>query len=727
MIAHHGNKQNLLPGRPWPLGASCDEEGINFAISSKNATALELCLFSDDGTIEMARHALPARTNDVWHGYLPGGKPGQVYGLRAHGPWRPDQGLRFNPHKLLLDPYAREILGHFDWRDEHFAHDRQDSNVLDPRDNAPWALKAKVARGGPKVSGKVRHIANPYDWEGDQPLRTPIDRSVIYEMHVRGFSKCNLLVPEALRGTFAGLAHPASIAHLKALGISAVQLLPVHFAIDEERLVKMGLRNYWGYNTLGFFCLNPSLVSAPSKQRPADEFRDMVKALHRAGIEVLLDVVYNHTAESEELGPTLSFRGLDNSTFYRLEQNNLALYENHTGCGNTLDIRQARVLQLVLDSLRYWVEEMHVDGFRFDLATVLGRGDQGFEPESTFFQAIAQDPTLSQVKLIAEPWDIGPGGYQVGRFPPGWLEWNDQFRDTMRRFWLHQHQPSIRRGEFAMRLAGSADLYQSQRRAPATSINYIVSHDGFTLRDLVSFNTRRNAANGEDNRDGHGNNLSFNCGMEGPSENPEVNHLRARLQRTLLGTSILAQGTPMLCAGDELGHSQGGNNNPYCQDNEITWIDWRQADRALIQFTSHVIALRKLWMPFKKDWATGRPDASGQIDVVWQQPDGTALQPQDWQDPQFHGLAGCLTNGELSFVILFNPGHQGLSFNLPLGAWDLLLDTALPLGYPTPSDPRPHEVDASLINSGTESSRPSSLSISLEAHTLVLLKRRNTT
>ncbi len=706
---------------------------------------MELCLFDDDGVHEVARIVLATRSEDVWHGYLAGGQPGQVYGFRAHGPWQTELGLRFNAEKLLLDPYAREIVGRFEWRDEHFAQDRQRPNILDPRDNSAWALKARVcASGAPsknlEAQGVLRHC-EPYDWQGDQPPGRPSAELVLYEMHVKGFSKRNALVPEALRGTFAGLAHPSSIAHLKRLGVNAVNLLPVHFAIDEERLASMGLSNYWGYNTLGFFALNARLVSEASKHRPRDEFRDMVKALHQANVEVLLDVVYNHTAESDEYGPTLSFRGLDNTIYYRLSANDQARYENHTGCGNTLDIRQPRVLQLVLDSLRYWVEEMHVDGFRFDLATVLGRGDQGFDARATFFQALAQDPILSKIKLIAEPWDIGPGGYQVGNFPRGWHEWNDQFRDAMRRYWLHAEKPHVTRGDFALRLCGSADLYQHQGRAPATSINYVVSHDGFTLRDLVSYKARHNLANGESNGDGHGNNLSFNAGVEGPSESAEVNALRSRLQRTLLASTLLSQGTPMLSAGDELGHTQGGNNNPYCQDNECTWIDWSNTDQELIAFTARVIALRKQWMPFSSnEWTTGRANAQGQTDLAWFKPDGCALQRPDWHDPDAHALACLIQRQGEVMVMLFNPEHHAQSFHLPKGEWDVLLNTAVPRGSLSAShdarlskdDRRPGDeavidktriVKLRMMESRVMESRITHQLLA-ESHSLILLRRR---
>jgi glycogen debranching enzyme GlgX len=680
MSRPHILSAHLLPGRPWPLGAHFDGKGINFAVVSAHASAMELCLFSTDGSSELARLALPARSNDVWHGYLPGAQPGLVYGLRAHGPWQPDLGSKFNANKLLLDPYARFIVGEFQWRDEHFAHHRDDAQAKNTRDNGPWALKARVIDTlSPLTPATYRPPAAEFSWDDDHPPYTPLEETVLYELHVKGFSKSNPLIPEVLRGTFAGLAHPASIAHLTRLGITAVSLLPVHYALDEERLVKMGLSNYWGYNTLGFFCLNPRLVSALSTDRPHDEFREMVKALHQAKIEVLLDVVYNHTAESDHHGPSLSFRGLDNANYYRLPKNDRGHYENHTGCGNTLDFRQPRVLQLVLDSLRYWVEDMHVDGFRFDLASVLGRDDHGFNQYSAFFLALAQDPVLSRIKLIAEPWDIGPGGYQVGNFPRGWLEWNDHFRDSMRRFWLHQDRPHTTRGDFAMRLCASADLYQKRDRAPSTSVNYVVSHDGFTLRDLVSFDARHNLANGEDNRDGHGHNLSFNAGIEGPTSNHEVNALRAQLQRTLIASTLLSQGTPMMSAGDELGHSQGGNNNPYCQDNDTTWIAWERADDDLIRFTAEVLAIRKQWMPFAWTWHTGQSETDRQADLTWFKPDGQPLNAQDWQDQQAFAL-GCFIHkkskdGSHILALLFNPEHHAQSFNLPQGQWEVLLNS----------------------------------------------------
>jgi glycogen operon protein len=662
----------LQTGQPWPLGAHFDGKGVNFAIVSEHAQAIELCLYDETGQHETARVALPGRSNDVWHGYLPGALPGLVYGLRAHGPWRPERGHRFNPFKLLLDPYAREIVGHFTWRDEHFGADLRHPLHMDQADNAAHALKARV-------------VHDDHDWAGDEPPRTPLVDSVLYEVHVKGFSARNAAVPEALRGSYAGLAHPASIAHLKQLGITAVSLLPVHYALDEQRLVAMGLTNYWGYNTLGFFCPSPRLASSQGGAAQRAEFRAMVAALHAAGIEVLLDVVYNHTAETDETGPTLSFRGLDNALYYRLPPEHKALYENHTGCGNTLDIREPRVLQLVMDSLRYWVEHMHVDGFRFDLAPVLGRGDNGFERSGPFFTAVAQDPVLSRVKMIAEPWDIGPGGYQVGNFPRGWIEWNDKFRDSMRGFWTQAAagRPAADRGAFALRLCGSSDLYQPRNRVPGESVNYVVSHDGFTLADLLTYEQRRNEANGESNRDGHGHNLGFNCGAEGPSSDPQVLALRGKLQRVLLATALLAQGTPMLAAGDELGHSQGGNNNPYCQDNPTTWIDWSKSDADLTAFAARVLALRRQALPFGSHWYSGLSDPLGLHDLTWLQADGSLLTGAAWQDASQRVL-GCLIGkpgrARAPLLLLVNGSLADADFLLPAGVWRCWLDSTHPQG-----------------------------------------------
>ncbi len=658
----------ITTGKPWPIGAHADGKGVNFAVFSAHAQAIDLCLFDESGTREIARSRLPGRSGDVWHGHLEGAGPGLVYGLRAHGPWQPDRGLRFNPCKLLLDPYAREIVGRFDWTGHHFAADRTHPKHADLHDNAATALKARVTR-------------DAFDWGDDRSPETPLADTLLYELHVKGFSKRNPAVPEALRGTYAGLGHEASVAHLRRLGVTAVSLLPVHQRVDEERLVTMGLTNYWGYNTIGFFAVEPRLSCTPDDGAATRaEFRAMVRALHAAGIEVILDVVFNHTAEGDATGPTIAFRGLDNASYYRLPPDARSDYENHTGCGNTVDLRHVRVLQLVMDSMRYWVEEMHVDGYRFDLAPVLGRGDAGFSRQAAFFAAVAQDPVLARVKMIAEPWDLGPGGYQVGGFPNGWAEWNDKFRDDVRSFWTRH--PGTR-GAFALRLCGSSDVYQAGGRTPAESVNYVISHDGFTLRDLLSYQQRHNLANLEDNRDGTGNNLSFNGGVEGPTDDPAVNRLRGRLQRALLATMLLAQGTPMLCAGDELGHTQGGNNNPYCHDSEVTWIDWSAADADLIAFSAHASAVRRIAQPFANRWYSGLTDPLGLHDLAWFTASGDPMRAGDWHDPATRVL-GCLIGepgrAAAPLLLLVNGDAQDSTFMLPAGVWQVILDTTHPTG-----------------------------------------------
>ncbi|MCU0964402.1 MAG: glycogen debranching protein GlgX [Burkholderiaceae bacterium] len=658
----------LHGGRPWPLGSSVDGEGVNFAVFSAHATAIELCLYDDTGRVETTRLTLPARSADIWHGHLSGVGAGLVYGLRAHGPWQPQQGQRFNPHKLLLDPYAREIVGRVEWSDLHRGHDSDDPLRLDPRDNGALALKARV-------------VHDRFDWQDDAPPATPWADTVLYEVHVRGFSKLHPGVSEPLRGTYAGLASDAAVAHLQRLGITAVSLLPVQRFLDEERLVRMGLRNHWGYNTLGFFCVEPRYAAAEGGAA-RDEFRRMVRRLHAAGIEVILDVVYNHTAETDEFGPTLSWRGLDNASYYRLPEADRLHYENHTGCGNTLDLSHPRVLQMVIDSLRYWVQEMHVDGFRFDLATVLGRTRHGFDRQAAFFASVSQDPVLQGIKLIAEPWDIGPGGYQLGQFPAGWVEWNDRYRDTMRAFWLGG---DCTRGEFARRLCASSDLFQQRGRAPSASLNYVVSHDGFTLRDLVSYDLRHNEANGENNRDGHGHNLSWNCGFEGPTDDPVVLELRARLQRALLATLLLSQGTPMLAAGDELGHTQQGNNNPYCQDNAITWIDWSRADEGLVANCAQLIALRRSLRPLADTWHV---DGTGDAGLSWLQATGRPLSGADWNNPAARTIGVRIGQPERSarpLLLLVNAGDRALDFQLPPGRWKLLFDSSVSGGTPARS------------------------------------------
>ena len=667
----------IEPGRPWPQGASfnadADGPGVNFAVFSAHASQIDLCLFDDSGSVETARLPLPAQSGDVWHGRVVGLLPGQLYGLRAHGPWRPDRGHRFNPNKLLLDPWAREIVsppGGFDWRAAHFGADREHPQHMDTRDNARQAHKARV-------------VHDHFDWQGDRPPATPLADSVIYETHVRGLTRQMPGVPEAQRGTFAGLASDAAIAHFRRLGVTAVSLLPVQQILDESHLAERGLPNYWGYNTLGYFCPDPRYAACADVGDVRTEFRQMVQRLHAAGLEVLLDVVYNHTPEGDERGPTLCWRGLDNASWYRLPEMARERYENWSGCGNTVDIRHPRVLQMVMDSLRHWVQDFHIDGFRFDLAPVLGRGATGFEQDGPFFKAVLQDPVLQGVKLIAEPWDIGPGGYQVGQFPRGWLEWNDRFRDTARAFWLGG---DCTRGEMALRLAGSSDLFQARRRSPLESVNYIVSHDGFTLSDLVSYNMRHNQANGENNRDGHGHNLSWNCGWEGPTSDPEVNARRSRLKRALLASLLLAQGTPMLAAGDELGHTQGGNNNPYCQDNAITWIDWAAADHDLIEYTAHLLRLRKTLQPLGSRWYTGLPDARGRCDLAWLRRTSEPMAPEHWNNRMSRILGACIGapgRAQAPLLLLLNGRDMDASFCLPPGSWLCDLDSTAPTGRST--------------------------------------------
>jgi glycogen debranching enzyme len=655
------------------MGSSCtrygNRTGVNFAVFSAHAQAIELCIFDDTGTHELQRIGFPSRSGDVWHLHLEGARAGLIYGLRAHGVWQPEFGQRFNPSKLLLDPCAREIVGgnvgNFEWRDEHYA--------WNSHDNAAYALKARVIDDAQEQA---------FDWGGDQPPRTPLADTLLYELHVKGFTAQHEGVPAPLRGTYAGLASAASIAHLKRLGITAVSLLPVHQHLDEQRLAAQGLSNYWGYNTIGFFAVEPRYASS---QAPRDEFRAMVRSLHAAGIEVILDVVFNHTAESDADGPNLSWRGLDNRSYYRTLPDQPGVLDNLTGCGNALDLRHPRVLQQVLDSLRYWVSAMHVDGFRFDLAPVLGRGDHGFDARAAFFQAVAQDPLLQGVKMIAEPWDIGPGGYQLGQFPSGWLEWNDRFRDTVRSHWLgHATDQGTDRGEFAQRLTASAELFNNHHREPAASVNFITAHDGFTLRDLVSYSQKHNHANGEQNRDGHGHNLSWNCGEEGPSSDAAVLSRRAALQRALLATLMLSQGTPMLCAGDELGHSQGGNNNPYCQDNATTWINWSVADEGLIAFTAQLIQLRRDWLPLANRWLRGEADAQGVHELLWLRGDGQEMQRDDWRHPQ-PGVLGALigkpgkqadaTHSRL--LLLINADAAERAFQLPPQSWQVLMDSRM--------------------------------------------------
>ncbi len=547
----------VWPGKPYPLGATWDGEGVNFAVFSEHADEVELCLFDSQGRRELHRVKIREQTDQVWHCYLPEARPGVLYGYRVHGPYKPSEGLRFNPHKLLLDPYTKQIQGDLKWSDSHFGYkigSKTQDLSFDRRDSAPGMLKSVV-------------IDPAFTWGADRPPRIPWHESLIYEVHVRGFTHRHPEIPQDLRGTYAGMASAPVIDYLKRLGITAVELMPVHCFVDDRSLVEKGLRNYWGYNTIGFFAPEPRYSSTGS----LNEFKTMVKCLHSAGIEVILDVVYNHTAEGNQMGPTLSFRGIDNSVYYRVSPDDPRYYVDYTGTGNTLNMRHPRVLQLIMDSLRYWVLEMHVDGFRFDLAATLARELHEVDRLGAFLDIIHQDPVLSQVKLIAEPWDLGEGGYQVGKFPVGWAEWNDRYRDAIRSYWKGDGGQI---GELAYRITGSSDLYARSGRRPYASINFVTAHDGFTLKDLVSYNQKHNEANGEDNRDGTDNNRSWNCGVEGPTEDPGVLALRAKQMRNFLATMFFSQGVPMLLAGDSIGHTQQGNNNAYCQDNEISWINW---------------------------------------------------------------------------------------------------------------------------------------------------------
>jgi glycogen operon protein len=674
----------LQAGTPWPLGASVTDAGVNVAVWSGQATRVQLCVFDAAGHAELARYELPAREGDVFHGLLPGAGEGLVYGLRVHGPWAPAQGHKFNPAKLLLDPWAREVVGPLAASELWHEADPARPGEPDPRDSAPVVPKARVVAASPWP-----HPRGPRHADGDL---------VLHELHIKGFTRQHPGVPDELRGTYAGLAHEASLAHLRALGVTAVSLLPVALRLDEPRLQRMGLVNHWGYNTLGFFCPEPRLAAAArAAHDPADpravgravraEFRDMVRRLHEAGLEVILDVVFNHSAESDAQGPCLSWRGLDNAGWYRLPPHDRAGYVNDTGCGNTFDLERPRVLQFVMDSLRFWAGEMGVDGFRFDLAPVLGRRADGFHPDHAFFQAVAQDPLLSRCRLIAEPWDTGPGGYQLGRFPAGWAEWNDRFRDGLRAFWV---TGSRQRDEFARRLCGSSDVFEGTGRAPAASVNFVVAHDGFTLADLVSYAHRHNLANGEHNRDGHAHNHNRNCGVEGPTDDPAIRRLRGRLQRALLASTLFAQGTPMLAAGDELGHSQQGNNNPYCQDNPTTWIAWQAADAELLAFTRRAVALRRALWPLGPHWYHGRADETGQPDLQWLDADGQPMRDDQWgrADRRVLGLRiGRPGRARGPLLLWVNAGEADQIVPLPPGAWLPLLDSTDPVGRAAPLAP----------------------------------------
>jgi glycogen operon protein len=672
----------LRPGLPYPLGATWDGRGVNFALFSSNAEKVELCLFDARGRRELHRVALPEYTDEVWHGYLPDLRPGQLYAYRVYGPYDPERGHRFNPNKLLLDPYAKSLFGSFRWTDAHFGYrvgDKRDDLSFDRRNNASGMPKCLV-------------VDTAHTWSEDRPPRIPWHETLIYELHVRGFTVRNPDVPEALRGTFGGLASPAAIQHLRSLGVTAVELLPIHAHLSERSLVERGLSNYWGYNTVAFFAPEPSYMANGA----LGEFKTLVQHLHDAGIEVFIDVVYNHTAEGGHMGPTLSFRGIDNASYYRLLPGNERHYQDFTGCGNALDLHHPRVLQLVMDSLRYWVEEMHVDGFRFDLATTLARERANFDQHSGFLDAVRQDPVLSGVKLIAEPWDVGDGGYQLGRFPGGWSEWNDRYRDTVRRFW--RGDPGVV-GEFASRITGSSDLFDRRGRRPWASVNYVTAHDGFTLHDLVSYERKHNEANGEDNRDGANQTHAWNCGVEGPTQDPAVRSIRSRQMRNLLATLLLSQGVPMILAGDEIGRTQRGNNNAYCQDNELSWIDWSSVDedaRSLLAFTRRLVDLRKTHHVFHRSrFFSGAASVDSPTkDITWFASHGREMGAEDWNRPGARSLA-LLLNGAArryqadagdrpeqddAFFVILNASEESIHYALPDGAfpatWQLVFDTA---------------------------------------------------
>ncbi len=682
--------ETLEEGHAHPRGATPTEHGVNFALFSAHATRVEVCLFDEAGTREIARVTLPEYTDEVWHGFIPGLKPGTRYGYRVHGPYEPERGHRFNPNKLLLDPYAKAHVGELKWGPELFGYTlgHADADLsFDKRDSAKSIPKCVV-------------VDSHFKWRQPRNVRVPWDHTVFYETHVRGFTKRHPAVPEHMRGTFAGLAHDEVLRHIRELGVTSVELLPVQMFLNQSFLLEKGLTNFWGYDTIAFFALDPRYQSDSS----VDEFKNMVDRFHENGLEIILDVVYNHTPEGNELGPTISFKGIDNASYYRLMPDQPRYYINDTGTGNTVNLSHPRVLQMVTDSLRYWVTEMHVDGFRFDLATILAREHYGFDEGGGFLDSCRQDPVLSSVKLIAEPWDCGPGGYQVSSFPPGWAEWNDRFRDTVRAFWKGDEGLVA---ALAGCLTASGDQFNHRGRRPWASINFLTAHDGFTLADLVSYNDKHNEANGEDGRDGHSDNLSWNCGAEGPTDDPEVLALRRRQQRNLLATLLLSQGTPMLLAGDEFGRSQQGNNNAYCQDTEISWVDWEAIDEhgeALNQFTRRLLFLRKSLPVFRRNrFLTGTDvDGLGYKDVTWLSPDGSEMSDEQWSDGHTRCF-GMLLDGrarvsaiprpgtDASVLLIFNAWHEDVDFKLPplpsKTKWSRLFDTALELQASKDFDP----------------------------------------
>ena len=670
----------LWPGNAYPLGATFDGNGTNFALFSEIAEGVELCLF--DGELNETKVELTEVDGYVWHGYLPGVQPGQRYGYRVSGPWDPAKGLRCNPAKLLLDPYAKATCDDIQWGQSLFSYDFDRPDEINTEDSAKNTMHGVVV--------------NPFfDWSGDRMPRTPLAESVIYEAHVKGLTELHPDVPEVQRGTYGGIAHPSVIAHLQKIGVTAIELMPVHQFVNDDTLQQKGLSNYWGYNTIGFFAPHAGYSSAEALGSQVQEFKGMVRALHAAGIEVILDVVYNHTAEGNQLGPTLSMRGIDNAAYYRLVDDTPELYMDYTGTGNSLNAGNPHTLQLIMDSLRYWVTEMHVDGFRFDLAATLAREFYEVDKLSAFFELVQQDPIVSQVKLIAEPWDIGPGGYQVGNFPPQWTEWNGKYRDTVRDFW--RGEPSTL-GELASRLTGSSDLYEDTGRRPVASINFVTAHDGFTLRDLVSYNEKHNDENGEDGKDGTDDNRSWNSGVEGASDDPAIETLRGRQERNFLATLLLSQGVPMVLHGDELGRTQNGNNNTYAQDSEISWVHWDRADQGLIEFTAAIARLRREHPTFRRArFFDGRPIVRGQgeplADVEWVKPDSKPMTPEDWESGfgrtigmwlNGQGIHGVDVRGErvidVCFLVYYSAHDEPVELTLPDSdhgaAWDVIVDTA---------------------------------------------------
>ncbi|BEL06389.1 glycogen debranching protein GlgX [Actinoplanes sichuanensis] len=698
---------HIWPGNPYPLGASYDGGGTNFALFSETATRVELCLFDEDG--KETRIDLPEREALVWHGYLPRIVPGQRYGYRVHGPYDPSRGLRCNPSKLLLDPYAKAVDGDYRWDQAHFSYDFGDEDSYNEADSAPFSPRSVVI--------------NPYfDWDNDRPLKVPFHQTVIYEAHVKGMTIRHPEIPADVRGTYSGLAHPVMIRHLKRLGVTAVELMPVHQFVHDSTLADRGLSNYWGYNTIGFFAPHNGYSSFGGDGGQVQEFKAMVKTLHQAGIEVILDVVYNHTAEGNHLGPTLSFRGIDNPAYYRLVDEDRRFYYDTTGTGNSLNVRHHESLRLIMDSLRYWVTEMHVDGFRFDLAAALAREFHEVDRLAAFFDLVNQDPVVSQVKLIAEPWDVGDGGYQVGGFPPNWTEWNGRYRDSVRDFW--RGEPSSL-GEFASRFTGSSDLYQDDGRRPIASINFVTAHDGFTLHDLVSYNEKHNDANGEDNNDGESHNRSWNCGVEGETDDPEIRGLRERQKRNFLATLLLSQGVPMIAHGDEHGRTQHGNNNVYAQDNEISWTDWADARHQtdLTRFTRHLTRLRAEHPIFRRRrFFTGEPiGEAGLPGIAWLRRDGEPMTEHDWDAGADHTLAVFLNGDGIpepdalgepirddSFLLIFNASPQDAEFALPGPAfgqmWEVVVDTGRP------------EADEEIVKAQT--------TVRAESRSMLVLRRR---